>query len=321
MAVTTYPIDLGTVPGDGLGDPARTGGTSINTSVANLDAAVEYLQSRGYDTRNFSDTIAIGDRMVCTAHAGITLTLPATVDFLSTTSYNDIWIFNFDTDSDVTIAPDGTDQLYLQSVGQGAGTSITLSPGYLAIIFDRETAAGSWDVAIVPITGMSLSDATDVTVTSIAADELLQWSGSAWINQTKEEADIVERDVPAIETTPYLKHETRSTRSSGTETITCADDPSVYLPIGGNNVTISLAVPSLSLPVRGLNDVALKGHVLVKMNGAYTGLGVTTTAGTKLGTFPKGTAPSASGEYAELVWLWFDDGTTDFMWAEWVNDA
>jgi hypothetical protein len=40
MPITLTDLDLGTVPGDGTGDDARTGGTSINTNNATLEAAV-----------------------------------------------------------------------------------------------------------------------------------------------------------------------------------------------------------------------------------------------------------------------------------------
>lgn len=317
MAVTTIAVDVGSAPGDGTGDPARTGGQSINTSVANLDAAVEELQSGNWEIDNTSETLALGEKVICQSHAGITKTLPAAAA-LSTTAFNDIWIINIDTDSNVSIDPDGTEELYVEGASLGAGTAHALLPQEMAILTYR--AAGAWNLYRFRIGSIAVSDLDDVTITSVASGEILKWDGSAWINNTLEEADIVDRLLPAIETTPYLKHESRASRSSGTETITCADDPSVYLPVGGNSVTINLDVPALSLPVRGLDDVKLAGKVFVKMGGNYSGLTVTTDAGSKLATFPKGTAPSATDEWGILVWEWFDDGTTDFMWAEWVND-
>jgi hypothetical protein len=41
MAVTTVPVGVGAAPDDDTGDPARTAFTSLNTSVANLKAAVD----------------------------------------------------------------------------------------------------------------------------------------------------------------------------------------------------------------------------------------------------------------------------------------
>lgn len=43
---------------------------------------------------------------------------------------------------------------------------------------------------ITGITAEPLSDLSDVTITSIAANEILKWSGTAWINQTLAEAGI-----------------------------------------------------------------------------------------------------------------------------------
>ena len=49
-------------------------------------------------------------------------------------------------------------------------------------VIDLQTAIGSLEV--------SISNVDDVTITSIAANEILKWSGSAWINNTLAEAGI-----------------------------------------------------------------------------------------------------------------------------------
>lgn len=318
MAVTTIPVDVGSAPGDGTGDPARTGGQSLNTSIANLDAAVEELQSSNWEIDNTSETLARGEKVIAQSHAGITKTLPAAAA-LSTTAFNDIWILNVDTDSNVSIDPDGTEEIYYEGASLTAGVAYTLLPQEMAILTYR--SAGAWNLYRFRVGDVDLNDLDDVTITSIASGEVLVWNGSAFVNNTLEEADIVSRSTPAFEGMPYMYHESRATKSSGTETIDCATEPSVKVPIGGNNVTIHLDVPALSLPVRGLNDVKLAGKVFVHMTGNYSGLTVTTDAGDKLGTFPKGTAPSSNGEDAILAWEWYDDGSTDFMWAEWINDS
>lgn len=317
MAVTTIPVDVGSAPGDGTGDPARTGGQSINTSIANLDAATEYLQSAGWVLDNTSETLAYGEKVLSTSHAGITKTLPA-AQALTATGFNDIWIYNADTADDITVALNVADTLYEGGSTTSSPATTTIPAGWIGIFVSR--GAGLMQAFQIPSGTLRLSNLADIGTSTATSGNILLANGTSWNTSTKEAADIVDRLTPALETTPYLKHETRAARSSGTETINCEDDPSVYLPIGGNSVTIALTVPTLSLPVRGLDDVKLAGKVFVKMNGAYSGLTVTTNAGTKLATFPKGTAPAASGEYAVLVWEWFDDGTTDFMWAEWVND-
>jgi hypothetical protein len=43
---------------------------------------------------------------------------------------------------------------------------------------------------IADITGESLSDLSDVTITSIASGEIIKWNGSAWVNNTLAEAGI-----------------------------------------------------------------------------------------------------------------------------------
>ena len=320
MAVTTIPIGVGTIAGDGFGDPARTGGESVNTSVANLDAAVELLQSGKWEISNTTDTLAFGEQRVSTNTAGtITHTCPAVASAPAADSYNHIVIANNDVNgNDIDIAPDGTDAFIYAGVSLGAGVTATLTTGFAVILV--RLSASTWNLFEVPLARLTISSLLDVTVTAIASGEVLKWNGSAWINNTLEEADIVDRLLPAIEATPYIAHQSLGSKT-GTVTINCEDDPSIYFTVGANNVTIALVVPSLSLPVRGLSAVALRGSVDVLMGGAYSGLTVTTTAGTKLAVFPKGTAPNASGERATLVWKWFDDGTADVMWAEWILEG
>jgi hypothetical protein len=320
MGVTTTPVDRGSAPGDGLGDIAYDGTGIINTNISNLDAAVEALQSENWAVQNTSSTLSLGDQIVVTAQSGVqTQTLPA-AGAPSATDYNHIYIINNDTNgNNVTIDPNGTDNMIVDGVLNGAGTNYSLSPSYMALLVQTTTA--QWSLAVIPIAALSVSGLSDTTVSSATTGDVLYYNGSAWINESREDADIMERDVPAAETTPYLKHETRAARSSGTETITCIDDPSIYLPVSGNNVTIHLDTPALSLPERGLADVGLRGLVVVKATTTISGLTVTTDAGTKLATFPKGVPPASANEYATLAWHYFDDGATDFMWAEWVNDV
>ena len=59
-----------------------------------------------------------------------------------------------------------------------AGTNITLTPGSGILTIDAASSGGT-------ITGL-----TDVTISAIGANEILQWTGSAWINRTLAEAGI-----------------------------------------------------------------------------------------------------------------------------------
>ena len=67
-----------------------------------------------------------------------------------------------------------------------AGVSKTLSETSPTIVIRKGT---SWVEYGGGITN-ALNDVGDVTVTAVASDEILQWNGSAWINQTFTEADI-----------------------------------------------------------------------------------------------------------------------------------
>ena len=67
-----------------------------------------------------------------------------------------------------------------------AGVSKTISETSPTIVIRKGT---SWVEYGGGITN-ALNDVGDVTVTSVASDEILQWNGSAWINQTFTEADI-----------------------------------------------------------------------------------------------------------------------------------
>lgn len=318
MAVTTTPIGVGAADNDGTGDPARAAGQTINSNTANLDAAVEELQSGKWRYNNTTETVAIGTRTFCET-ASVTKTLPA-VAAISSTAFNAVQIINISAGT-INVDANGSEFIVVNGASLGAGVPYTLPSGHSLLVVGNSAGTG-WSGLIAPVHVQNLSDLDDTSGTDAATTgDVLYYDGTDFASTSREDADIVERDVPALEATPYIHHETLAARSSGTETIDCATQPSVYLPITGNNVTIDLDVPALSLPVRGLADVALRGYVMVYLDAAYTGLTVTTDAGTKLGTFPKGTAPSALGEYATLAWFWFDDGTTDFMWASWLNDA
>lgn len=68
-----------------------------------------------------------------------------------------------------------------------AASNVTQHQASLTITESQISDLGAY---ITGITGEPLSDLSDVTITSIAANEILQWNGSAWINQTFAEAGI-----------------------------------------------------------------------------------------------------------------------------------
>ncbi len=101
-----------------------------------------------------SIAFAVGDNIV------------ATTDDASTSTYASNWSKHDQTDA-------------VQSVAGKTG-AVTLVEADI-------TDLGTY---LEDITGESLSSLSDVTITSIAANELLQWSGSAWVNQTLAEAGV-----------------------------------------------------------------------------------------------------------------------------------
>ena len=64
--------------------------------------------------------------------------------------------------------------------------------GTVDFVVDNDLANYSNTIAgfITDVTGSPLSQLSDVTISSIAAGEVLKWNGSAWINQTLAEAGI-----------------------------------------------------------------------------------------------------------------------------------
>lgn len=323
MAITPVDINRGTVPGDNTGDTAYDGAGIINTNFDNIAALANQLQNGQWAVDNTTAALALGEKIIVTDIAStITKTLPASLGILGT-SYNAIFIANMDDSILVRVNPQVGEVIYRDdpavSGGPGGGFG-DLRAGMAGIYVP--TGSGEWHAMKFWVRELKFGDLEDYQEVSLGTGEILQWNGTKWRNYTPEEADLVERDAPAIETTPYLKHETRADRASGTEEIVCADDPSVRVKITGNNVTINLDTPALSLPERGLDDIALRGIVHVLIDGTpRTGLTVTTDAGSSIGTFPKGTAPTAANEEALLVWYYYDDGTNDYMWAEWTNDS
>lgn len=147
MTLVIIPIDVGAAEGDGTGDKARVGGIAINDSFTNTKAAVESLQGRFWTVDNSARTLALGECIISGSHAGITHTLTANFA-ASATALSEIRVWNADSNSDVTLDPDGTDEIFLTGIGQGAGVSIALSPGQIAICFPRVTNA-SWDVIVI----------------------------------------------------------------------------------------------------------------------------------------------------------------------------
>jgi len=105
---------------------------------------------------------------------------------ISATSHN----HTFDSLSNVTITaiasgeiPKWNGSIWINNTLAEAGISATGHTHLEADITDLQSY-------LLSITAEPLSDLSDVTITSIASNEILKWSGSAWINNTLAEAGI-----------------------------------------------------------------------------------------------------------------------------------
>lgn len=80
---------------------------------------------------------------------------------------------------------------------------------------------------ISDITAESLSDLSDITISTIAANEVLQWNGSAWINRTLTELGIVAADISdfqsTVSTNTDVADNTSKAHTQGTDTGTTSD--------------------------------------------------------------------------------------------------
>lgn len=72
----------------------------------------------------------------------------------------------------------------------GTGTYITIAGQVITVDPITESDIADLGAYITGITGSPLSDLSDVTITTIASDEVLKWNGSGWVNQTLAEAGI-----------------------------------------------------------------------------------------------------------------------------------
>lgn len=180
--------DYATAAQGALADSAQqppVEGAFVNGDKTKLDGI-----EASADVTDTANVTAAGALMDSEVSANIkTLTLPASttistfgaslVDDLSASAARStlgVDAAGTDNSTDVTLSGTGT---YISIAGQ----VITVDPITESDISDL----GSY---LTGITGESLSDLSDVTITTVASGELLKWNGSAWINQTLAEAGI-----------------------------------------------------------------------------------------------------------------------------------
>ena len=164
MTVTITPVDHGTVPGDATGEGAFYAFQSINANEANIKAAIELLQGRHWLTIGGTSNADLGKRYKASNHSGFAITMPATFAG-SETDLNDVWVWNADNASDVTLTPSSGDSFYVDGVGLGVDTTQALSPGEVCFI-DVRTDNSEWDLVIVG-SGGGLSATADESITGL----------------------------------------------------------------------------------------------------------------------------------------------------------
>jgi len=172
----TADVDFQSVPSEGAfadGDKTKLDGIEASadvTDTANVTAAGALMDS---------EVDANIKTLVLPASTTISAFGASLVDDLSASAARTtlgVDAAGTDNSTDVTLSGTGT---YISIAGQ----VITVDPITESDISDL----GSY---LTGITGETLSDLSDVTITTVAAGELLKWNGSAWINQTLAEAGI-----------------------------------------------------------------------------------------------------------------------------------
>lgn len=73
----------------------------------------------------------------------------------------------------------------------GAGGELTIDTTKNTVVVHDGATAGGFPLAKESDLAATVSDLTDVTITSVGAGELLKYNGSAWVNNTLAEAGIV----------------------------------------------------------------------------------------------------------------------------------
>ena len=130
---------------------------------------------------------------------------------------------------------------------------------------------------LLDITGEDIGDLSDVTITAIAADEILKWNGSAFINNTLAEAGIsavghthLEADITDLSKTIVVEDE-----GSGV-----SGGPHDTLDFVGGGVTVNFAgsgTATITIPAGGATD--LDGLTDVTLSTPSTGQFIRKSAG------------------------------------------
>ncbi len=223
-----------------------------------------------------------------------------------------------------TVADDANNYTHPSHIGDVTGS------GELTIGNEKVTNAKLANMAAgtIKLNTGALGDPEDSTILALT-EEASPGTGDFLLGQEaggllrKFAADQWVKTAPVLLRNPYKKHNTSGGASGITVTIDCEQHPSEYVTITGAGVTIDLDFPTYSGNNRGTTHFALSGKVWVRNQSGDT-ITVTSNAGFSpfggSGNGAKGVEPLGAGDYGCLVWEFFDDNTTRFVWAEWINE-
>ena len=312
----------GTLPGDNSGDTAFVGTGKINAVDNDITDAVNNLASEGWRVNNSSETVFYGDKTISTTFVSdITKTLPAAADVV-TDDHNSLWFVNQDAGQNVILQTVGGD-FFRYGIATG-GTTYTVQPGHWVMIVP--TSVNTWFVFDydTSITRYLRYDLADVGITAPADGELLEYNSGTgdWENIEKETADLMIRSRPNMEVTPATEHTTKGevTTNFSVEVHT---EPSVDVTIGSNSVTMTFdgTTNAVSAATRGLTGMRLGGKVFVHGDGTERTSFSTATSGIASSVIKNPQTTIGASDTWAVVWEYYHNGTTDFIWIEWVAES
>ena len=252
--------------------------------------------------------------------------------WVKTATPNQLWFTSDDgTDNQITpvTSPTWTEQ--------NTSASINASGNYIANNLTTDITwtlpSGGGDLTPLLVVNSDLHSTTDNTVTIAGNGKTFRYAnGGATSNLILYPGDYMwltyysgvglwaaVGNYDAFPRTPVINHVTGANLAGTTRNVDIFAIPSYYVEITASSAVIRLEAPlTVTLPYKGMSDIRLSGKVFVKMNGSYSAPTVSWL--NVANTVVKGTGPVTSGDYAIIVWEYFNDGTTEFGWAEWVNE-